>query len=103
MTAKVWGVLALAGMILLAWVFRYETIPVQTAGPVPAAYLVNRWTGTTYMMRGSRVHEVETPIQVQARRNAAFDRFLDEDPPAKTTRVQGPGSKAPNPFDQYDR
>lgn len=101
MTPKLWGVLGLAAAaVALAWVFRYETIPVE-GNPVGYAYLVNRWTGTAYMIRGSGVHEVETPIQVEARRNAAIDRFLDEDLPAKTTG--GPGSKGPNPFDQFDR
>jgi len=58
MTPKLWALVALAAAAVLAWVFRYETVPVS-ARPVPAAYLVNRWTGTTYLVRGSTVYEVK--------------------------------------------
>ena len=108
MKAKLWGLAALAAMSLLAWVFRYETIPVQTGGPVPAAYLVNRWTGTAYMMRGSVVSEVEVPatsklveIDYEPRPlnppPGLFDDVLKPEAGGKTS------GKAPNPFDQFDR
>lgn len=58
MTPKLWVLLGLAAAVGLGWVFRYETIPVQ-AGRIPAAYVVNRWTGATYFMQGSTIREVQ--------------------------------------------
>lgn len=64
MTVKLWALGALAVAAVLAWAFRYETIPVATTGPVPATYLVNRWTGTTYLVRGGTIYEVKPALPV---------------------------------------
>lgn len=100
MTAKTWGLVALAGMIVLAWIFRYETIPVQ-ANPTGYAYLVNRWTGTAYMMHRSTVREVEaTPKLVEPEAGAdppSSPGLFDDVLPPKTP--QGGGApKVHDPF-----
>lgn len=42
-------------LLVLAWFFRWEVVPVQG---IAAFYKVNRWTGTTYLCRVSACQEV---------------------------------------------
>ena len=52
-----------AGAIIaaaLAWAFRFQAItPSGSANENPSAYLVNRWTGTIYMVIGGQYFEIK--------------------------------------------
>lgn len=45
-------------LTLLAWFFRYDFQVVNTGG-APGGYMLNRWTGTVYLVYASGVRELK--------------------------------------------
>lgn len=57
-----WLLAGLAAILLaaLAWAFRWEVTPINNGGGNGFAYMVNRWTGTLYLVAGNSRFEVTT-------------------------------------------
>lgn len=46
-------------LVLVAWFFRWETVPVSNGGGFGGAYMVNRWTGGAYLLHGMQKSPVK--------------------------------------------
>lgn len=51
-------ILPVAATILVAWFFRWDITPVARGDGLGVAYMVNRWTGSVYMLHGVNRIEV---------------------------------------------
>jgi len=55
-------VIALVALVALAWAFRWDVTPLHGGDSSGGAYMVNRWTGTVYFVRGFYMTEVKPPL-----------------------------------------
>lgn len=44
--------------ILVAWFFRWDVVAVPRGDAIGVAYMINKWTGSVYMLHGSNIIEV---------------------------------------------
>ena len=56
------AMLAIVVVVLLAgaWAFRWEVTPINHGDGLGGAYMVNRWTGSVYFVRGWERSEVKS-------------------------------------------
>lgn len=57
-----WPVAVLVLLLVLGWLFRYQTAPFNSSGN-HGVYVINRWTGQTFLLVGVRRIEIAEPTK----------------------------------------
>lgn len=74
--------LAIVAISAFGWATRWEITPLSNGGGAGGAYMLNRWTGTTYLLYGMTSREVTpyTKPKEKVNEGPAWDDLLLEKP-----------------------